>query len=53
LVGPTVEYDYIGLTDQTFTCTGCAAALTNAPFTFNNRNIQMVTAGINYKFSRW
>ena len=22
-------------------------------FTFNNRNIQMVTAGINYKFGGW
>ena len=48
-----IEYDYIGLTNQTFTCTGCVAPLTNDQFTFNNRNIQMVTAGINYKFGGW
>ena len=45
-----IEYDYIGLTNQTFTCTGCGGPLANDQFTFNNRNIQMVTAAINYKF---
>jgi outer membrane immunogenic protein len=45
-----VEYDYIGLTNQTFTCAACA---TGDQFTFNNRNINMVTAGINYKFGGW
>ena len=48
-----IEYDYIGLTNQTFTVPATAAVLPNDQFTFNNRNIQMVTAGINYKFGGW
>jgi outer membrane immunogenic protein len=53
-----IEYDYIGLTNQTFTVVpgipatapGTVAIPAGDQFTFNNRNIQMVTAGINYKF---
>ena len=48
-----IEYDYIGLTNQTFTVPATAPVLANDQFTFNNRNIQMVTAGINYKFGGW
>ena len=48
-----IEYDYVGLTNQTFTVPATAAVLANDQFTFNNRNIQMVTAGINYKFGGW
>jgi outer membrane immunogenic protein len=48
------EYDYIGLNNQTFT----AAALPGNPFssdviTAKSRSINMVTAGVNYKFGPW
>ncbi len=46
------EYDYIGLTNQTFTIPA-GNTLAGDQFTFNNRNIQMFTAGINYKFGGW
>jgi outer membrane immunogenic protein len=49
-----LEYDYVGLTNQTFTvpstASSGAAGLANDQFTGQKRNIQMVTAGINYKF---
>ena len=56
-----IEYDYVGLTNQTFTVVpaigptapGTATIPAGDQFTFNNRNIQMVTAGINYKFGGW
>ena len=49
-----IEYDYVGLTNQTFTIpAGGRRHLPVDQFTFNNRNIQMVTAGINYKFGGW
>jgi outer membrane immunogenic protein len=47
-----VEYDYIGLTSQSFAVPAIAGVLP-APgdqFSGSNRNIQMVTLGINYKF---
>jgi len=49
-----LEYDYVGLTNQTFSC-ACAVNgnTVTDQFTFNNRNIQMITAGINYKFGGW
>jgi outer membrane immunogenic protein len=49
------EYDYIGLQNQTYTATGLPlrGGLTNDSVSANNRNIQMVTAGVNYKFSGW
>ena len=47
-----IEYDYIGLTNQTFTVPAGTAGFNLADqFTFNNRNINMVTAGINYRFN--
>ena len=49
-----IEYDYVGLTNQTFTVpAGGRRYFAGDQFTFNNRNIQMVTAGINYKFGGW
>ena len=45
-----VEYDYIGLTNQTFTVSPTSAVLPNDQFSGSGRNIQMFTAGINYKF---
>ena len=49
-----VEYDYIGLQNQTIT----VASIPGGPFAgdtlnFNNRNISMFTAGLNYKFGGW
>jgi len=45
-----VEYDYIGLTSQTFTIPASATVLPGDSFSGHNRYLQMVTAGINYKF---
>jgi outer membrane immunogenic protein len=46
------EYDYIGLQNQTYTVTGIPllAGVTNDSVSSSNRNIQMITAGLNYKF---
>jgi outer membrane immunogenic protein len=48
------EYDFVGLSSQSFaipTAVGGLAA--NDQFSGNNRNIQMVNVGINYKFGGW
>jgi len=46
-----VEYDYIGLTNQTFTLTNGGGGLpAGDQFSGSGRNVQMFTAGINYKF---
>jgi outer membrane immunogenic protein len=50
------EYDFIGLQNQSLTVPGTATPAT--PFggdtlNFNNRNISMFTAGVNYKFGGW
>jgi outer membrane immunogenic protein len=49
------EYDYIGLQNQSFTVAGPAAAgsFGGDTINLNNRSIQMVTAGVNYKFGGW
>jgi outer membrane immunogenic protein len=48
------EYDYIGLTNQTLTVGGFAGtAFAGDTVSSNSRNIQMVTAGVNYKFGGW
>jgi outer membrane immunogenic protein len=46
------EYDYIGINSQTFTVAGLGAPflLASETFTGNNRSLQMVNLGINYKF---
>jgi outer membrane immunogenic protein len=49
-----IEYDYIGLTSQTLTVPPGLGSVGGLPvgdqFTGNSRNIQMIVAGINYKF---
>lgn len=42
------EYDYIGLTNQTWTV--ASGVNTGSTITSSNRNIQLITAGVNYKF---
>jgi outer membrane immunogenic protein len=42
------EYDYIGLQNQSTTITG--TAFNGDTININNRNISMLTAGLNYKF---
>jgi outer membrane immunogenic protein len=46
------EYDFVGLNNQNFTVTNSAGVLVDTIST-NNRNINMVTAGVNYKFGPW
>jgi outer membrane immunogenic protein len=46
-----VEYDFIGLTNQTYTVTG--GPFNGDSINTNNRNIQLLTAGLNYKFGGW
>jgi outer membrane immunogenic protein len=49
-----IEYDFIGLTNQTFIIPTSVGGLpAGDQFTGNNRNIQMVNVGINYKFGPW
>jgi opacity protein-like surface antigen len=47
-----LEYDYIGLSSQTFTipAPGFAGLPAGDQFTGQNRNFQIVNVGINYKF---
>jgi outer membrane immunogenic protein len=47
-----LEYDYIGLNDQTFTVPspGFTGLPAGDQFTSQNRNVQMVNLGINFKF---
>ena len=42
------EYDYIGLTNQTWTLR--TRRLTATSVSSSSRNIQLATAGLNYKF---
>jgi outer membrane immunogenic protein len=46
-----IEYDYVGLSDATFTVPATSPVLPGDVFTTNNRNIQLVTVGINYLFN--
>jgi outer membrane immunogenic protein len=49
-----IEYDFVGLTNQSFIIPTSVGSLpAGDQFTGNNRNIQMVNAGINYKFGPW
>ena len=45
-----VEYDYIGLQNQTLTVPITAPAFAGDTININNRNISLITAGVNYKF---
>ena len=50
-VSVRLEYDYVGLSSQSFTIPATAAVLPGDVFsTSNNRSIQMVNVGLNYKF---
>jgi outer membrane immunogenic protein len=44
------EYDYIGLQNQNYTVTSTSARFNNDVISGNSRSIQLVTAGLNYKF---
>jgi outer membrane immunogenic protein len=46
------EYDFIGLNNKSFTVGG-AGPFGSDVININNRNIQMVTAGLNYTFGAW
>jgi outer membrane immunogenic protein len=49
-----IEYDYVGLTSQTLTIPTAVGGLpAGDQFSGNNRNIQMVNVGLNYKFGSW
>jgi opacity protein-like surface antigen len=48
------EYDFVGLQNQSFTVSGIPATrFAGDTIGVNNRTIQMITAGLNYKFSVW
>ena len=48
------EYDFIGLQNQSVTCwERRGGAFNGDTINFNNRNISMLTAGLNYKFGGW
>jgi outer membrane immunogenic protein len=48
------EYDYVGLNNQSFAVPATApAGIAGDVFTGNNRSVQLLTAGINYKFGPW
>jgi outer membrane immunogenic protein len=46
-----VEYNYLGLEDRTFTVPAGSPFFPGDIFTRGNRNVQMVKAGINYRFN--
>ena len=47
------EYDYIGLNNQTYRWQRAGSPFSGDTVTSTSRNIQMVTAGVNYKFGWW
>ena len=48
------EYDYIALNNQNFTVIGTApGAFANDVISAKSRALNMVTAGVNYKFGPW
>jgi len=46
-----VEYDFIGLQNRSVTV--ASGPFANDTINFNNRNISLLTAGLNYKFGGW
>jgi outer membrane immunogenic protein len=49
-----IEYDFVGLSSQTFTFPVSAGTLpAGDQFSGNNRNIQLVNVATNYKFDPW
>ena len=47
------EYDFIGLQNRSYTVAPGTPAFGGDTINVNNRNIQLVTAGVNYKFGGW
>jgi opacity protein-like surface antigen len=48
------EYDFIGLQNQNFTVSGGPGTrFAGDTINFNDRTIQMITAGLNYRFGLW
>jgi outer membrane immunogenic protein len=47
------EYDYIALPNESFTVAPTAPTFGGDTISFNNRNLSIFTAAINYKFSGW
>jgi outer membrane immunogenic protein len=47
------EYDYIGLNNVTYTTVGGGGIPAGVAVGTSSRNIQLVTAGVNYKFGWW
>jgi outer membrane immunogenic protein len=52
-----VEYDFVGLQNRSITVAGTTgpggAAFNGDTINFNNRNISLLTVGVNYKFGGW
>jgi outer membrane immunogenic protein len=48
-----VEYDFIGLQNRSITVANNGNAFTGDIINFNNRNISLLTVGLNYKFGGW
>ena len=47
------EYDFLGLGSRAFTVPAGSPFLAGDTFTTGNRNLQMATVGINYRFNWW
>ena len=48
-----VEYDYVRLNSASFTAAGSGGAFNQDVISSNNRVINLVTVGLNYKFGGW
>jgi outer membrane immunogenic protein len=48
-----VEYDFIGLQNRSITVANNGSAFAGDTINFNNRNISLLTVGLNYKFGGW
>lgn len=48
-----VEYDYVGLNRQTFTVGSGTAPFATDIIATKNLNLNLITAGVNYKFGLW
>ncbi len=47
------EYDYVGLSNQTFTAPPGLPTFAGDVITYSDRNISMMTVAVNYKFGGW